>query len=195
MEKSKISPAAIGLMVFLISVCASALMIFKGYMPYREYLRISNTCTEVAGARVLDVKQERSGTYYYGPEIEYYGAYVDQKIHTRIINTVKSKAKFKQYDEISVMYDPADLSIVLLKDDKAAYDNFTLMNTLASVVFGAGMAFLAVMVFNQFIRTRPKKYDTAPDGSTFEEWQEKQLAKTAADKDGDEEVEENGEKT
>lgn len=196
MSKLKISPSALGLLVFMTCICVSAVLIVKGYMPYREYLNLSGTCTVTSRAKVIEEGQEKEGIYYYGPKVAYYDNSLGSSIHADLINTVEFKQKLKKDDVINIMYDPSDYSLVMIQDDKSASDKFRMMNTIASVLFGVGMAFLAVMVFTQFIRTRPKKFETDPEGDSFEEWQKKkQLEEIARDTAGDKEAEDGKKKS
>lgn len=189
-NKLTVSPSALGLFVFVLCICISAVLIVRGYMPYREYLSISKTCTKSASAKVVGGEQVEEGIYYYGPKVEYYDSSLGSTIRADVVNTVKYRSKFKNDETVTVMYDPSDYSLVMIKDDKSASDRFRIMNVTASALSAAGMAFLVAMVLNQFVRTRPKKYDTTPDGTTFEEWQKKkQLEEIARDTAGDKEEE------
>ncbi|MCR5141795.1 MAG: DUF3592 domain-containing protein [Ruminococcus sp.] len=194
-NRLSVSPSALGLFVFVLSICISAVFIVRGYMPYREYLSISKTCTRSASAKVVGGEQIEEGIYYYGPKVEYYDNSLGSVIRADIVNTVKFKKKIKNDETVMVMYDPSDYSLVMIKDDNTASDRFRMMNITASAIFAVGMAFLIAAVLIQFLRTRPKKYDTAPDGSTFEEWQKKkQLEEIARDTAGDKEEEDGKDK-
>lgn len=180
---SKISPGSAGLLIFMMCVCISILIVSKSYMPMKENLKLAASCTATIDAKVIKTKQEKEGIYYYGPEVEYYCTSMGGNIRADIVSTVKfDEKKFKKDEYVSVMYDPSDLSLVMMREDDTADSVFRRNMLLAAGIFSAGLAILIAAILTQYLRTRPKIFDSAPDGSSFEEWQKKQLDKEQTEK-------------
>ena len=106
-------------------------------------------------------------------------------MHTNVISTVKigGKTKLEPGTKVTLCYDPGDYSFVMLKDDETAKNNYMRSGTIGAVLIGLGAATLVISILRQFVRTRPVKYDSAPDGSSFEEWQKTMQLKEQAAQD------------
>lgn len=184
-RKIYISLSSLGLLIFIICICAAAGLAVSGYMPYRSYRELRQKCDMGTTAVVYEKSgQVKDEVYYYGPKIQYNHSAKRADVRTEIINTVKLKKpkSWKKNSLVVIVYSSSDASLAMIDEDTAAEDAYKAKRTaaIAVTVFGAVMLVLGIAV--QIARTRPKKYDTAPDGSTFEEWaQKKQLEAQAAE--------------
>lgn len=184
MVRDKISPVSFGLLIFMVCLCAAAVIFVKDFMPYREYLKIMSVCTGETPGTIVENEQVQEGIYYYGPKVEYFGQELGAAVHTDVISTVKfSNSKLEPGTKVTLRYDPGDYSFVMLKDDKTAKNNYMRSGIIAAVLISLGAATLVVSILRQFVRTRPVKYDSAPDGSSFEEWQKTMQLKEQAAQD------------
>ena len=71
MVRDKMSPASFGLLIFIVCLCAAAIIFVKGFMPYREYVKIMSVCTVEVPGTIVESEQVQEGIYYYGPKVEY----------------------------------------------------------------------------------------------------------------------------
>ena len=182
MERQGTSPASLGLLTCVIALCISAIVVITAMLPYREYLKLKNDCTKSAPGTIVDTEQYKEGIYYYGPTVEYRPAGNSMPIHIKVINTAENKKPHEVGKQVQVLYAPDDFSFGMIEEDKEAERAYKRNRIIGAAVGALGITALILGVLNQFVRTRPKKFSSAPDGSSFEEWAErKKLEEQAAE--------------
>lgn len=181
------SPAKKGLFVLLFSVLIAAAIFTAAYMPWKTYRELELKCTEAATGIVLDDGgQEKDGVYYYGPALEYAPPGSDIGYRTEAVNTVKLSTSWEKSAAVSLYYNPADNSEIILRDEHTAENRFRAAAVISAVLLAAGIISVIAGCAATFARTRPKKYETNLAGQSFEEWQNSLPEKPSEDKTEDE---------
>jgi hypothetical protein len=175
-SKSK-SPIRNCLLFLLMALMISAALITTTYFPYKSYRAIETLCTEVTTGTVVETcSQEKSDSYYYGPELEYTEYRTGKTLHCYAVNTVNLNRTWQQGDTVDMCYNPSSPTEFILRDEHTAENRFTTAKVISILLTAVGIAALLAACAVTFYRAKPKKFKNNIAGETFEEWQERQLA-------------------
>ena len=153
---------------------AALLILSKGLLPYYDYLRLLSDCNMESPATIYSEDEPlQDDIYYYGPTVEF-SPDGFLPVHTKAVSTVKSRAGFRKGDPVTIAYDGSINSDVVILDDKTCVNNLILLGIAAGVI-----ALIGIIDFVCHVATRDsvpkgetKKFDTTPDGLSFDEWQQ-----------------------
>jgi hypothetical protein len=159
------------------SLFVAAALVITTYMPWKTLKPYIESCTEPASAIIVETgRQEKDGSFYYGPKVEYAVASNGKTLRSDAVNTVNLNTKWEENTAIAVYYNPTDPSQVILRNDNTARNHFYAARFAAVVIVAAAFAFFVAAAVCKGLRSRPKKYRSNIAGQNFEDWQRSVLA-------------------
>lgn len=179
-ENSPVKKAAY---FFVFMLMAALLMFWKAYYPYYKLEQMIMKSTESAEAVVIEAKEPiKEDYYYYGPIVEFTMTN-GIRVRSEAVSPMKTPTKFRVGDKVTIRFNGEMNTDVVISSDDGPRRRCVTLCIVAGVIALIGLVDFAVNLVTALRVPKGKtyKFDSTPDGMSFEEWRHMQKFTELAD--------------
>ncbi len=179
-ENSPVKKAAY---FFVFMLMAALLMFWKAYYPYYKLEQMIMKSTESAEAVVIEAKEPvKEDYYYYGPIVEFTMTN-GIRVRSEAVSPMKTPTKFRVGDKVTIRFNGEMNTDVVISSDDGPRKRCVTLCIVAGVIALIGLVDFAVNLVTALRAPKGKTYrfDSTPDGMSFEEWRHMQKFTELAD--------------